>query len=71
MWMIGARKSAANLTCVWCRAKWTVAVAASAGAGGASRSVEGYLNLGRVAGIDTERDTSTCAYAICHSSGRC
>ncbi|KAI0001916.1 hypothetical protein BJV77DRAFT_24576 [Russula vinacea] len=49
------RRRAAEVTCVWCRAKWPTAVK---GRAGASSSTEGYINLGSIAGSG-ERDTST------------
>ncbi|OCH92261.1 hypothetical protein OBBRIDRAFT_886411 [Obba rivulosa] len=55
-----ARKSAANLTCVFCRAKWVVAPAiGNGGSSGAVRSSEGYVNLAGVAGLSPVRDTSS------------
>ncbi|KAI0934905.1 hypothetical protein AcV5_006599 [Taiwanofungus camphoratus] len=48
-----------NLTCVFCRAKWVVAPASGSATAGPSRSVEGYLNLGGVAGVSPVRDTSS------------
>jgi len=54
---LAGRQCAAQLTCVWCRAKWPSG--AKSGAGASSTS-EGYINLGNVAGCG-ERDTSTCA----------
>ncbi|KAI9512842.1 hypothetical protein F5148DRAFT_1160312 [Russula earlei] len=50
------RRSAAELTCVWCRAKWARWVDDTAGA---SRASEGYINLGPVAGLSAQRDTSS------------
>jgi len=50
------RRSAAKLTCVWCRAKWPMGVEDGTGARPTS---EGYLNLGSVAGLSGERDTSS------------
>ncbi|KAI0664601.1 hypothetical protein C8Q70DRAFT_1987 [Cubamyces menziesii] len=53
-----ANTALGNVTCVFCRAKWTLP--ASAGAGrAAARSTEGYLNLAAVAGVSPVRDTSS------------
>jgi len=63
----GARTSANNLTCVWCRAKW-ILPASGNGAASGSMTSEGYMNLGGVAGVNTVRDTSSCtnhALALC------
>ena len=51
------RRCAAELTCVWCRAKWPSGAKSEAGA---SATSEGYINLGSVARCG-ERDTSSCA----------
>ncbi|KAI0004228.1 hypothetical protein BJV74DRAFT_809981 [Russula compacta] len=51
------RRSAAKLTCVWCRAKWPMGIKDGAGA---SSTSGGYINLGNVAGLSGERDTSSC-----------
>ncbi|KAF8481285.1 hypothetical protein DFH94DRAFT_449321 [Russula ochroleuca] len=48
--------SAAEVTCVWCRAKWPTGVK---GGAGASPTTEGYVNLGGIAGLGGERDTSS------------
>jgi hypothetical protein len=53
------RRSTPQLTCVWCRAKWPTDVKDRAGAKPTS---EGYINLGGVAGLSGERDTSSCAW---------
>ncbi|KAI0332129.1 hypothetical protein GY45DRAFT_1247526 [Cubamyces sp. BRFM 1775] len=53
-----ANTARGNVSCVFCRAKWTLP--ASAGASkGASRSTDGYLNLAAVAGVSPVRDTSS------------
>ncbi|KAH9968858.1 hypothetical protein BC827DRAFT_1263339 [Russula dissimulans] len=52
------RRSAALLTCVWCRAEWPSG--AKDGDAASTRS-EGYLNLGSAAGFSGGRDTSSCA----------
>ncbi|KIJ59187.1 hypothetical protein HYDPIDRAFT_118776 [Hydnomerulius pinastri MD-312] len=61
-----AKSSPNNLTCVFCRAPWADPSSGGKGKGkrgagaGAGASVsEGYLNLGAVAGLSRERDTST------------
>ncbi|THH17412.1 hypothetical protein EW146_g3413 [Bondarzewia mesenterica] len=55
-----AKTSGANVTCVWCRAKWmTAAPAGSSARRGGVRTSEGYLNLGRTAGLSPVRDTSS------------
>lgn len=60
----GAR-TAKPLTCVWCRAAWASPTRSSnAGTSRASFSVEGYMNLGAAAGLDSDRDTSTCKYRL-------
>ncbi|KAI0033393.1 hypothetical protein K488DRAFT_47803 [Vararia minispora EC-137] len=51
--------SAAKLTCVYCRAPWVRPTAARRVDGGIGTSREGYLNLGRVAGLSPVRDTSS------------
>lgn len=58
------------LTCVWCRAQW---INENSGKKGASMNEEGYLNLGSVAGVSPERDTSTYyrGYSLGHSRYRC
>jgi len=43
---------------VWCRAKWPSGVK---GRTGASPTSGGYINLGGLAGLSGERDTSSCA----------
>jgi hypothetical protein len=53
------RRSAAQLTCVWCRAKWQRGGKTKDSASPASRV---YVNLGEVAGLSGERDTSTCMW---------
>jgi len=50
------RRSAAQLTCVWCRAKWPSGAKSGASA---SPTSEEYINLGSVAGLSVERDTSS------------
>ncbi|KAI0257448.1 hypothetical protein BJV78DRAFT_37603 [Lactifluus subvellereus] len=49
------RRSAAELTCVWCRAKWQWGGKNE----GASRKSGAYINLSEVAGLSGVRDTST------------
>ncbi|PCH37651.1 hypothetical protein WOLCODRAFT_113901 [Wolfiporia cocos MD-104 SS10] len=56
-WAATAQRSGKGITCVFCRAKW--AVAGPAGGAGVSRSSEGYINLGDVAGLSPVRDTSS------------
>lgn len=55
-----SQRSGKELTCVWCRAKWTVAP----GVGGANVARGsfngGYINLANVSGQSPVRDTSTC-----------
>ncbi|KAN0125069.1 hypothetical protein V8E52_001621, partial [Russula decolorans] len=51
------RRSAAQLTCIWCRAKWPSGARSGAGASPIS---EAYINLRSVAGLSNERDTSSC-----------
>ena len=55
---LAGRRSAAQLTCVWCRAKWPSGAKSGAGA---SPTSEEYINLGSVAGLSGQRDTSSCA----------
>ncbi|KAF9242084.1 hypothetical protein BU15DRAFT_44359 [Melanogaster broomeanus] len=66
-----AKSSPTNITCVFCRAPWVDLDSAGKGKGkrvgnassGAEVGVsEGYLNLGALAGLSGERDTSTCEY---------
>ncbi|KAF8834792.1 hypothetical protein BDN67DRAFT_914190 [Paxillus ammoniavirescens] len=56
-----AKSSRNNLTCVFCRAPWVnLTSAGKGGSAGAGAAVsEGYLNLGALAGLSGERDTST------------
>ncbi|KAF9218206.1 hypothetical protein BS17DRAFT_762669 [Gyrodon lividus] len=62
-----AKSSRNNLTCVFCRAPWVNLTSAGKGKGkhGAGNAgvgvvvAEGYLNLGALAGLSGERDTST------------
>lgn len=53
------RRSTPQLTCVWCRAKWPADVKDRTGAKPTSGE---YINLGGVAGLSGERDTSSCAW---------
>ncbi|KAK0462400.1 uncharacterized protein EV420DRAFT_1524548 [Desarmillaria tabescens] len=56
-WRTTAQNSGKNVTCVWCRAEW---VLPNAGKGkGKAIGDEGYVNLAAVAGVSTERDTSS------------
>ncbi|KZT69892.1 hypothetical protein DAEQUDRAFT_726214 [Daedalea quercina L-15889] len=55
-WAATARQKGQPVTCVFCRAKW---VGAGGSASGGSRSYEGYVNLADVAGVSTDRDTSS------------
>lgn len=55
--LFAGRRCAAQLTCVWCRAKWPSGAKSTAGAGPTS---EGYINLGSIAGVSGQRDTSSC-----------
>ena len=57
--LFAGRRRTPQLTCVWCRAKWPVGVKDGAGAKPTS---EGYVNLGGVAGLSGERDTSSCTW---------
>jgi hypothetical protein len=57
--LLTGRRSTPQLTCVWCRAKWPMGVKDGTGAKSAS---EGYINLGGVAGLSGERDTSSCTW---------
>lgn len=52
------RRCAAQLTCVWCRAKWPSGAKRGTCA---SPTSEGYVNLGSAVGISGQRDTSSCA----------
>lgn len=64
---VGAKTKGTGVTCIYCRAKWTVAVPALAPAAGGSRAVqtsEGYLNLSTVAGLSPVRDTSSCTSIV-------
>lgn len=55
---VTARQKGQQVSCVFCRAKWVTS--GPAAAAGASRSSEGYINLGSVAGLSHVRDTSSC-----------
>lgn len=55
-WATTARQKGQQVTCVFCRAKWVVTGPTGASA---SRSREGYINLGSVAGVSPIRDTSS------------
>ncbi|KAI0320361.1 hypothetical protein OF83DRAFT_1053226 [Amylostereum chailletii] len=57
-WVCSGAKSTANVTCVWCRAKWTTPGRAGASSTRAGTS-EGYINLASVAGLSPARDTSS------------
>ncbi|KAF9818983.1 hypothetical protein IEO21_02397 [Rhodonia placenta] len=48
-WAVTARQKGQQVSCVFCRAKWVTS--GPAAAAGASRSSEGYINLGSVAGL--------------------
>jgi len=50
------RRRAAEVTCVWCRAKWPTGVKDGSST---SRASDGYINLGSVAGLSGARDTSS------------
>ncbi|KAH9064114.1 hypothetical protein EDB87DRAFT_1374111 [Lactarius vividus] len=50
------RRSAANLTCVWCRVKWNKGNINESSAGTSSGR---YVNLGGVAGLSSKRGTSS------------
>src|SRR6266702_653485 len=54
---LSGRRSAAELTCVWCRAKWH---RGGKNESDASPSSGRYVNLGGVAGLSGKRDTSSC-----------
>ena len=56
--LFAGRRSTPQLTCVWCRAKWPMDVK---GGADAKPTSGGYINLGGVAGLSGERDTSSCA----------
>src|ERR1700728_3489390 len=56
----GSIKSAANLTCVWCRAKWATPGTAFSSSSNGRVNAEGYINLAGIAGISPVRDTSSC-----------
>lgn len=56
----GAKTKGSNLTCVYCRAKWSVPGVASGSARPGARTSEGYVNLASVAGVSPRRDTSSC-----------
>ncbi|RXW14068.1 hypothetical protein EST38_g11788 [Candolleomyces aberdarensis] len=57
-WRATSSRAGKELTCVYCRSKWVVAGASSAG--GAAMKAGGYLNLASAAGLSPVRDTSTC-----------
>jgi hypothetical protein len=58
---LGAR-SAAKLTCVYCRHPWPASVTA----GPATINQGRYVNLASVAGVDVARDDSTCELVRVH-----
>ncbi|KAF9519645.1 hypothetical protein BS47DRAFT_1312253 [Hydnum rufescens UP504] len=59
-WSNTAKATGSRLTCVYCRAPWPVSKAAGPStSGGVTISEDGYVNLASIAGISTERDTST------------
>ncbi|KAF7976507.1 hypothetical protein HWV62_6313 [Athelia sp. TMB] len=67
----GAKQNPRSITCVYCRAKWKAPVAENAAGARPGRSVEGYMNLANLAGIDEMRDTSTytdCNLLLCLDS---
>ncbi|EGN95907.1 hypothetical protein SERLA73DRAFT_187179 [Serpula lacrymans var. lacrymans S7.3] len=58
-------RSATNLTCVFCRASWTQpSISGTSDANGSRPG--GYINLGGVAGLSPERDTSTYYHGVRH-----
>lgn len=61
---LGAR-SKTPVTCVYCRAEWRNACASEvAGSSQGRIGVDGYLNLGSVAGLSPVRDTRSCKYHL-------
>ncbi|KAG7441567.1 uncharacterized protein BT62DRAFT_473049 [Guyanagaster necrorhizus] len=61
-WRTTAQKSGKKVTCVWCRAEW---VLPDAGKGkGKAIGDEGYVNLAAVAGVSTQRDTSSYYHGV-------
>ncbi|KAK0213389.1 hypothetical protein DFS33DRAFT_121896 [Desarmillaria ectypa] len=54
-WRTTAQNSGKNVTCVWCRAEWVFPDASK----GKAIVDEGYVNLAAVAGVSTQRDTSS------------
>ncbi|KAH9982583.1 hypothetical protein BGW80DRAFT_34021 [Lactifluus volemus] len=63
------RRSAAQLTCVWCRAKWQRGDKNESGVS-PSRMSGAYVNLGEVAGLTGERDTSTYHRSVRYKTNR-
>ena len=60
-----AKAKGDRLTCVYCRAPWPISKAAgSSASGGVTISEDGYMNLASIAGMSTERDTSTCEFFL-------
>jgi hypothetical protein len=55
---LSGRRRAAEVTCVWCRAKWTSGAESGTSAKPTSSK---YINLGGIAGLSGERDKSSCA----------
>jgi hypothetical protein len=50
---------------VYCRALWPISKAAgSSASGGVTISEDGYVNLASIAGMSTERDTSSCEFFL-------
>ncbi|KAK0448525.1 hypothetical protein EV421DRAFT_1782786 [Armillaria borealis] len=61
-WRTTAQNSGKNVTCVWCRAEW---VLPDAGKGkGKAIGEEGYVNLAAVAGLSSQRDTSSYYHGV-------
>jgi len=61
------RRSATKLTCVWCRAKWTSND--KGGTGATSSTSGGYINLGSLAGLSGQRDTSSYHHSWRYKNG--
>ncbi|KAG1855009.1 hypothetical protein F4604DRAFT_1590918 [Suillus subluteus] len=55
-----AKSCGHNITCVFCRSSWVnVSTSGQASGKGKASMSEGYINLGTVAGLSQERDTSS------------
>lgn len=55
-----AKSCGQNITCVFCRSPWVnVSAGGQASGKGKASMSEGYINLGSVAGLSQERDTSS------------